>query len=152
MASQTHHPPHFLFVPFMSQSHLIPFTQLAKLLATAGVTVTIILTPVTAARFNTVIDQAKAFNLKIQFHLLPFPCKEVGLPEGCENMDTVPSPQYQPLFFAACNMLKEPLEKWLSELETLPSCIVSDICLPWTTDVASKFKIPRVVFYQSLIL
>ncbi|TKY62080.1 Scopoletin glucosyltransferase [Spatholobus suberectus] len=131
----------------MSQSHLIPFTQTAKLLAANGVSVTIVLTPLNAARLNKVIDQAKALNLKIQFHLIPFPSAEVGLPEGCENMDTIPSPQYQPLFFAASNMLKEPLEKWLSELETLPTCIVSDICLPWTTNVASKFKIPRVVFH-----
>ncbi|KAK7337140.1 hypothetical protein VNO77_17700 [Canavalia gladiata] len=146
MASQTHQP-HFLLVPLMSQSHLIPFTEMAKLLASNGVSVTIVLTPLNAARFNKVIDQAKALNLKIHFHLLPFPCAEAGLPEGCENMDTLPSPEYQHLFFAASNMLKEPIEKWLSELETVPTCIVSDLCLPWTSNVASKFKIPRVVLH-----
>ncbi|KAK7396611.1 hypothetical protein VNO78_17738 [Psophocarpus tetragonolobus] len=146
MASRNEQPPHFLFVPLMSQSHLIPFTQMAKLLAFNGVSVTIVLTPLNAARFNMVIDQAKALNLKIQFHILPFPCLEVGLPEGCENMDTLPSNQYVQLFFAASNMLKDPFVRWLSELETLPTCIVSDFCLPWTADVASRFKIPRVVF------
>ncbi|TKY62081.1 UDP-glycosyltransferase 73D1 [Spatholobus suberectus] len=119
---------------------------MAKLLATNGVSVTIVLTPLNAARFNTLIDQAKALHLKIQFHLLPFPSAEAGLPEECENMYTLPSPQYQQSFFAASNMLKEPLKKWLSELETLPTCIVSDICLPCTTNTASKFKILRVVF------
>lgn len=94
-----------------------------------------------------VIDQAKTSNLKIQFQLLPFLCVEAGLLKGCENLDILPSPKYQPLFFAACNMLKEPLEKWLSELEKVPSCIVSDICLPWTSNVALKFNIPRVVFH-----
>ncbi|AES81940.1 putative flavonol 7-O-beta-glucosyltransferase [Medicago truncatula] len=146
MASQTNQQ-HFLLIPLMSQSHLIPFTEMAKLFASNGVTVTIVLTPLNAARFNMVIDQAKSSNLKIQFQLLPFPCVEAGLPKGCENMDTLPSPKYQPLFFAACNMLKEPLENWLSGLEKLPSCIVSDICLPWTSNVASKFNIPRVVFH-----
>ncbi|XP_027349161.1 UDP-glycosyltransferase 73C3-like [Abrus precatorius] len=146
MACQTEQQ-HFLLVPLMSQSHLIPFTELAKLLAANGVSVTIVLTPLNAARFNMVIDQAKTLNLKIHFHLLPFPCTQAGLPEGCENMDTLPSPQYQHPFFAASNMLKEPLEKWLSEWETLPSCMVSDICLPWTSNVASKFKIPRFVFH-----
>ena len=146
MAFTAHHK-HFLLVPFMSQSHLIPFTHLAKLLASNGVSVTIVLTPLNAAKFNTLIDQAKALKLKIQFHVLPFPSAEAGLPEGCENLDTLPSPQYKHLFFSASNMLKEPLEKWLSELETLPTCMVSDICLPWTTTVASKFKIPRVVFH-----
>ncbi|KAJ1376398.1 UDP-glycosyltransferase family, conserved site [Sesbania bispinosa] len=147
MVSQSHHL-HFLLVPLMSQSHLIPFTEIAKLLAANGVTVTIILTPLNAARFNMVIDQAKASNLKIQFQVLPFPCLEAGLPEGCENVDTVPSPEYQPLFYDASNMLQEPLEKWLLELETIPSCIISDICLPWTSNVATKFNIPRVVFHQ----
>ncbi|KAJ1418908.1 UDP-glycosyltransferase family, conserved site [Sesbania bispinosa] len=146
MASQSHHL-HFLLVPLMSQSHLIPFTEMAKLLAANGVTVTIVLTPLNAARFNKVIDQAKALNLKIQFQVLPFPCLEAGLPEGCENMDTIPSSEYQHLFFYASNMLQEPLEKWLSELETVPSCIISDICLPWTSNVATKFNIPRVVFH-----
>ncbi|KAJ1376399.1 UDP-glycosyltransferase family, conserved site [Sesbania bispinosa] len=146
MASQSHQL-HFLLVPLMSQSHLIPFTEMAKLLAANGVTVTIVLTPLNAARFNKVIDQAKASNLRIQFQVLPFPCLEAGLPEGCENMDTIPSSEYQHLFFYASNMLQEPLEKWLSELETVPSCIISDICLPWTSNVATKFNIPRVVFH-----
>jgi UDP-glucosyl transferase 73C len=146
MASQSNQQ-HFLLVPFMSQSHLIPFIEMAKLFALNGVIVTVVLTPLNAERFNMVIDQAKALNLKIHFQLLPFPCVEAGLPKGCENMDALPSPKYQPLFFAACNMLKEPLENWLSELEKLPSCIVSDICLPWTSNVASKFNIPRVVFH-----
>ncbi|KAK2373576.1 UDP-glycosyltransferase 73C3 [Trifolium repens] len=146
MASQSNQQ-HFLLVTFMSQSHLIPFIEMAKLFASNGVTVTVVLTPLNAERFNMVIDQAKASNLKIHFQLLPFPCVEAGLPKGCENMDALPSPKYQPLFFAACNMLKEPLENWLSELEKLPSCIVSDICLPWTSNVASKFNIPRVVFH-----
>ncbi|KAJ1418907.1 UDP-glycosyltransferase 73D1-like protein [Sesbania bispinosa] len=84
---------------------------------------------------------------KIQFQVLPFPCLEAGLPEGCENVDTVPSPEYQHLFYDASNMLQEPLEKWLLELESIPSCIISDICLPWTLNVATKFNIPRVVLH-----
>ncbi|KAE9621795.1 putative flavonol 7-O-beta-glucosyltransferase [Lupinus albus] len=138
---------HFLLVPLMSQSHLIPFTDMAKLLASQGTEVTIVLTPLNAARFNIFIDEAKASNLKIKFHLIPFPCLQAGLPEGCENIDTLPSLEYQPRFFAASNMLKEPLEKWLSQIETLPSCIISDICLPWTASIASKFNIPRVIFH-----
>nr|UZQ19740.1 UDP-glycosyltransferase 73C3-1 [Gleditsia microphylla] len=146
MASQTRQL-HFLLVPLMSQSHLIPFTEMAKVISSHGVRVTIVLTPLNAARFNKVIDQANASNLKIHFLSLPFPCLEAGLPEGCENIDTLPSPESLPLFFAASNMLKEPVEKWLMELETLPNCIVSDLCLPWTSNVASKFNIPRVVFH-----
>ncbi|KAK7245040.1 hypothetical protein RIF29_39870 [Crotalaria pallida] len=143
MASQLH----FLLVPFMSQSHLIPFTHLAKLLASHGASAVVILTPLNAARYNMVIDQANASNLKIQFHIIPFPCLQAGLPEGCENLDTLPSLEYLPNFYAASNMLKEPLEEWLSQLEAKPSCIICDVCLPWTSSIASKFNIPRVVFH-----
>ncbi|KAI4300365.1 hypothetical protein L6164_033753 [Bauhinia variegata] len=138
---------HFLLVPLLSQSHLIPFTEMAKVIASHGVNVTIVLTPLNATRFSNVLDQANALNLKIQFLSLPFPSHEVGLPQGCENMDTLPSPECFPLFFEASIMLQKPLEKWLTELETIPSCIISDFCLPWTANVASKFKIPRIVFH-----
>ena len=133
----------------MSQSRLIPFTEMAKALATHGTTVTLVLTPQNAARFDNLMNQAKSSNLKIHFLSLPFPCKEVGLPDGCENMDVLPSPEYAPRFFAANDMLKEPLEKWLTDLKTLPSCIVSDFCVPWTAYIALKYKIPRIVFHAN---
>ena len=120
---------------------------MAKLLAHRRLKITIILTPLNAARFNTVLDYAKASNLDIEFISLRFPVQETGLPEGCENMDTLPSPDLISQFFEASNMLQKPLEKWLQELEPLPNCIISDICLPWTFDVALRFKIPRLVFH-----
>ncbi|XP_041024951.1 UDP-glycosyltransferase 73C3-like [Juglans microcarpa x Juglans regia] len=138
---------HLLLLPLMSQSHLIPFADMAKLLAHRGVKVTLILTPQNAARFNKILDHANASNLNLEFVSLRFPCQEAGLPEGCENMDILPSPDLIPQFFEASNMLQKPLEKWLGELASCPSCIISDICLPWTSDVALKFKIPRLVFH-----
>ncbi|KAL4606012.1 hypothetical protein ACB092_09G071400 [Castanea dentata] len=114
---------HFLFIPLISQSHLIPFTEMAKLFAHHGVKVTIVLTPLNAARFNTILEQAKASNLNIEFVSLRFPGQEAGLPEGCENLDALPS--------------------------SLPNCIISDICLPWTTEIGLKFKIPRLVFHTT---
>ncbi|KAF2289821.1 hypothetical protein GH714_038809 [Hevea brasiliensis] len=120
---------------------------MAKLLAHRGLRVTIIITPINAARYSKIIQYAKNFNLKIQFVSFPFPCQEAGLPEGCENMDLIPSPDLIPNFFRASNMLQEPLEKWLQGLESQPSCIISDICFPWTSDVSLRFNIPRIVFH-----
>ncbi|KAJ9181489.1 hypothetical protein P3X46_009615 [Hevea brasiliensis] len=120
---------------------------MAKLLAHRGLRVTIIITPVNAARYSKIIQYAKNFNLKIQFVSFPFPCQEAGLPEVCENMDLIPSPDLIPNFFRASNMLQEPLEKWLQGLESQPSCIISDICFPWTSDVSLRFNIPRIVFH-----
>ncbi|KOM29255.1 hypothetical protein LR48_Vigan641s004300 [Vigna angularis] len=155
MDSQTHQQ-HSVLVPLMSQSHLLPFTQKVKLLAVNGVSVTIFLTPLNAAKLNNVIDQAKALNLQIQFHLLHFPSKEAGLQEGRENTDTLPSPQYQYLFFAASNKLKEPsrngFQSWkhyplacFRLLRTLESSKAVQDSIAYV--VESKFKIPRVVFH-----
>ena len=130
----------------MAQSHLIPFTEMAKVLAHHGVKVTVILTPLNAARFNIFLENAKASSLNIEFLSLRFPGQEVGLPEGCESFDSLPSFNLIPQFFAATNMLQKPLEEWLEESESLPNCIISDLCLPWTTEIALKFKIPRLIF------
>jgi hypothetical protein len=43
-------------------------------------------------------------------------------------------------------MLKAPVEKLFEELAPPPSCIISDMCLPWTADIARKFCIPRFSF------
>ncbi|GAV58919.1 UDPGT domain-containing protein [Cephalotus follicularis] len=146
MASTNHHL-HFLLVPLMSQSHLIPFTDMAKLLAHRGQTVTIIMTPLNAARFNAIIDYAINSNLKIQFITLNFPCQEAGLPEGCENLDSLPSPDLSVKFLKASNTLQKPVENLLRDLQITPTCIISDFCLTWTTDLALKLRIPRIVFH-----
>lgn len=132
----------------MSQSHLIPFTDMAKLLAHQGQQVTIVMTPLNAARYKTsTIDYAVNFDLKIQFLSVSFPGQEFGLPKECENMDSLPSMDLSTKFFQASNMLQEPLKNWLQGLDSLPSCIISDICFPWTSNLALKFRIPRVVFH-----
>ncbi|PON53362.1 UDP-glucuronosyl/UDP-glucosyltransferase [Parasponia andersonii] len=146
---------HILLVPLMTQSHLIPFTDMAKQLAQRGPTVTILMTPLNSLRFQTFVsEQTSKYRLKIQFLVLPLPCRENGLPQGCENMDSIPSPDLVPNFFSACKFLQEPLEKWVlekMEFGAKPSCIVSDFCLPWTENIAIKFNIPRFVFHGTSI-
>ncbi|KAA8516605.1 hypothetical protein F0562_016889 [Nyssa sinensis] len=90
MASQDHLL-HFVLLPHLAHGHLIPMIDMAKLLAQHGVTVTIISTPLNAARFTTMIDRAIKCGLRIQLLQVPFPSIEAGLPEGCESMDTLPS-------------------------------------------------------------
>lgn len=120
---------------------------MAKLLAHHGMAVSIIITPLNAIRFNEIIDYAKQLNLSIHFISLKFPGAEVGLPEGCENMDSLPSPSLAPKFFDASNMLQKQLENLLAESEIKPDCIVSDLCFPWTSNISIKFNIPRLIFH-----
>ncbi|XP_058205165.1 UDP-glycosyltransferase 73C6-like [Rhododendron vialii] len=146
MAAQTQQL-HFILFPLMAQGHMIPVIDIAKLLAQRGVTVTIVTTPHNANRFRAIVARAIESGLSIRFLELRFPCEEAGLPEGCENLDLLPSVDWASKFFVATSMLQQPLEEELGEMEPKPSCIISDMGFPWTSELASKFHIPRIVFH-----
>ncbi|KAF5784095.1 putative UDP-glucuronosyl/UDP-glucosyltransferase, UDP-glycosyltransferase family [Helianthus annuus] len=138
---------HFVLFPLMAQGHMIPMVDMARILAQRGAMVTIITSPVNANRFRSVVDRAIEADLKIQILELQLPLAEVGLPEGCENFDLLPSSAHAVNMILAMNMLEEPAENMLKVLCPPPSCIISDGCFPWTNDVAKRLNIPRVVFY-----
>lgn len=135
---------HVIVIPLMSQSHLIPMIDLSKQLAERGLIVTIITTPRNALRYQATINQAILSGLGIQLVSLPFPCNKAGLPEGCENLDSLPSPHLQTKFLVATSLLQTPLESYLANIDPKPNCIISG--LPWTSDVAHKFNIPRFAY------
>ncbi|XP_061367878.1 scopoletin glucosyltransferase-like [Gastrolobium bilobum] len=139
------HTLHIFFFPFLADGHIIPTIDMAKLFAAKGVKATIITTPLDAPFFSKVIGKSKTVSDGIHIQTIKLPCAEAGLPEGCENIDSIPSPDSVPTFFAATRLLQEPLEKLL--LEQHPNCVVADTCFPWVTDSAAKFGIPRIVFH-----
>ncbi|MCD9560197.1 hypothetical protein HAX54_018694 [Datura stramonium] len=139
--------PHFVLFPFMAPGHTIPMIDIARLLAQRGVVITILTTHLNANRFKKVVDRAIEAGLKIQVVHLYFPSIEAGLPEGCENFDMLPSIDLGLKFFDATKRLQPQVEEMLQQLKPSPSCIISDMCFPWTTDVAHKFNIPRIVFH-----
>ncbi|KAH0752474.1 hypothetical protein KY290_005727 [Solanum tuberosum] len=139
--------PHFVLFPFMAQGHMIPMMDIARLLAQRGVIITILTTHLNANRFKKVLDRAIETGLKIQVVHLYFPCLEAGLPEGCENFDMLPSMEFGVKFFDATRRLQPQVEEMLQELKPSPCCVISDMCFPWTTNVAHKFNMPRIVFH-----
>ncbi|XP_050380457.1 UDP-glycosyltransferase 73D1-like [Argentina anserina] len=150
MASQAgqQEQPHFVLVPLMAQGHMIPMIDMARLLAERGVMVSLITTAYNASRFESSISRAKyQSGLPISVVKMPFPCKEVGLPVGSESLDTLPSRTLLRKFFKALSMLQEPLEKYLEDQKIQPWCIISDKALSWTSKIAQKFNIPRIVFH-----
>lgn len=138
---------HFVLFPLMAQGHMIPMVDIARLLAQQGATVTIITTPVNANRFKQVVARAIQDKLKIQVHEFPLPLAEVGLPEGCESFDMIPSAALYVKLFQAADFLEEPVDNMLRRLTPAPSCIISDNLFPWTNDIARRLGIPRLIFH-----
>ncbi|XP_077246513.1 UDP-glycosyltransferase 73C4-like [Tasmannia lanceolata] len=139
--------PHLIMIPFLAQGHMIPMIDMARLFAARGAIVTIITTSLNASRYEPIIGRAADSGLKIRLLPLQFPCKEAGLPEGCENLDTVPSLDLLRNFIDAIGMLQQPVEQFLQEVRPDPSCIISDTGFPWTSETGQKFGIPRIVFH-----
>ena len=137
--------PHFVLFPLMAQGHMIPMMDIAKILVHRNVIVTVVTTPHNAARFTSIIDRYIESGFPIRLVQLQFPCEEAGVPDGCENLDMIPSLATATSFFKATQLLQQPAEKLFEEL-TPPSCIVSDMCLPYTTQIAKKFNVPRISF------
>ncbi|MQL98638.1 hypothetical protein Taro_031354 [Colocasia esculenta] len=140
-------PPHFVLVPLLAPGHMIPMVDMARLLAAHGAVVSVAITPVNAARIGDVIRRCADSGLPVHFIELPFPCREVGLPEGCENLDLLPSRSLFPNFHRAARTLLEPLEQQLRRSRPAPSCVVSDSAFPWTRELARSFGVPWLLFH-----
>lgn len=137
---------HFILLPHLSHGHLIPMTDIAKLLAQHGVTVTMITTPLNAAVSKPIVDRAIESGLQIQLLQVQFPCTDVGLPEGCESMDALPSKDMFRNLLIGISKLQQPVEQILAKLNPRPSCIIADKNFAWAERTALKFQIPRFVF------
>ncbi|KAK8563507.1 hypothetical protein V6N13_006289 [Hibiscus sabdariffa] len=138
--------PHFVLFPFMAQGHLLPTVDIGRLLAQRGVIVTIVTTPHNAGGVQKSIARSIESGHPICLVQLWFPDKEVGFPEGVENLDLVHSMDDFSKFFIAANKMEEAMEKLFEKLTPRPNCIVSDMCLYYTHKIATRFKVPRIYF------
>ncbi|KAK9733391.1 hypothetical protein RND81_04G065100 [Saponaria officinalis] len=140
---------HFIMFPLMAPGHMIPVIDMSILIAKHGITVSIITTPINVSRLQPTINRAiEVYSLDIRLVQLAFPPTEDGIiPEGCENIDMLPSLNLAYDFIRVVNKLQEPVEKFLKEVNPRPSCIISDMGFAWTNELAKKFNIPRIVFH-----
>ena len=83
MASESRRQLHVFFFPFMAHGHLILTMDMAKLFAARGVKATLVTTPRNVPSFS----KTRGINIDIQ--IIKFPAVEAGLPEGCENIDSI---------------------------------------------------------------
>ncbi|KAI0510109.1 hypothetical protein KFK09_010709 [Dendrobium nobile] len=142
---------HFLLIPMMEQGHMIPMVDLARLLVAHDALVTFATTPVNLNRIRPIIDQAAATSLPIRFVELRFPVVDIGLSEGCESIDLLPSVDLIFPFLNALSLLRDPLEAYLRIPDKAgwpkPACLISDNVHHWTVDVARSLNIPRLIFH-----
>ncbi|PKA49306.1 UDP-glucose flavonoid 3-O-glucosyltransferase 7 [Apostasia shenzhenica] len=129
---------HILFFPGLFPGHMLPMTQMAKAFAARGVRVTILTTPA-----NSPAIQPAIAGTHIGLRTIPFPSAASGLPEGCENLYSLP-PSLHFQFITAIPLLRGPFDEALREIR--PDCIVSDSFMPWTFASARELGIPRIAF------
>jgi len=136
---------HIIFFPFMAHGHMIPMVDMANLFARRGVKVTIVTTPLNVPFVSRI--KTRGGDAKVDIQTIKFPVEKAGLPEGCENADSLIMTSHEMLnmFFKALAMLQQPLEQLLHDYHA--DCLVADVFFPWATDAAAKFGIPRLVFY-----
>ncbi|KAK1559583.1 hypothetical protein Q3G72_016056 [Acer saccharum] len=143
---------HVMFLPFLGLGHMIPTLDMAKLFGARGVKTTIVTTPVNSPVFSKAIQRiSKDLGVQIGIKIINFPCAEVGLPDGCENLNAIPKGETYTemtiIFLKALSMLQEPVEQLLSEFK--PNCLVADMFFTWANESATKFGIPRLLFNGS---
>ncbi|KAK8698906.1 hypothetical protein V6N13_115011 [Hibiscus sabdariffa] len=142
---------HVFFLPLLAHGHLIPTVDMAKLFADRGAKTTITTTPLNASSFSNTIQRCQDSGMDISVKILKFPAVEVGLPEGFESADMMFSSregnkwELIDKFNQATSMLQQPFEQLLQECK--PDCLVADWFIPWATDAANKYGIPRLVFH-----
>ncbi|XP_030519797.2 scopoletin glucosyltransferase-like [Rhodamnia argentea] len=144
MGSESHQL-HILFFPFLAPGHMIPMIDMAKLFAIRGCKSTLVATPHDEPTFLKSIARPKDSGFDIDVVTVMLPLKEVGLPEDCDNLNKVTAPEMRKQFMRAVMMLDQQLEQLMEKLA--PDCLISDIFLPWTTEIAAKCGIPRLVFH-----
>ncbi|KAL4588695.1 hypothetical protein LXL04_001590 [Taraxacum kok-saghyz] len=138
---------HVVFFPLMAYGHMIPMADMAVLFASRGLKTTIITTPTIAPRFSKSIQKTINHRHQIALHIIQFKNIEAGLPAGSENPDQPHYDESLSNFLQALSILQDPVEQFIRE--SRPNSIIADMFYPWSTDLAAKFNIPRIVFSGS---
>ncbi|XXG67907.1 hypothetical protein AAC387_Pa06g1143 [Persea americana] len=136
---------HIVLFPFMAQGHLIPSLSLARLLEQrTGHTITILNTPLNILTLQSTLPPDSTIRLAS----LPFNGPDHGLPPNSENTDALP----YPLIFRLCEAsrsLKPSFHSFISPMDPLPLCIISDVLFGWTVEIANQLGIFHSFFLSS---
>uniref|UniRef100_A0A5B7BLS7 Glycosyltransferase n=1 Tax=Davidia involucrata TaxID=16924 RepID=A0A5B7BLS7_DAVIN len=132
--------------PFMAQGHLIPFLALARQIEQRkGYTITIVNTPLNIRKLGSLLPPGT----NIRLAEIPFCGTDYDLPPDAESTNLLPHIHIIRLFEASEN-LQSPFKSLLMEITEhdgcAPVCIISDMFLGWTVEVAKELGIYHSVF------
>ncbi|GAV86596.1 UDPGT domain-containing protein [Cephalotus follicularis] len=132
--------------PFMAHGHINPFMALARQLEQRkGYKITIVNTPLNISKLKSSLPS------KTNIHLveIPFNATDYGLPHDTENTDKL-SFEFILRFLEASENLQSPFKSLLIDITNKdgnpPLCIISDMFLGWTVEVANELGIFHSVF------
>ncbi|XP_057816690.2 anthocyanidin-3-O-glucoside rhamnosyltransferase isoform X1 [Cryptomeria japonica] len=131
-----------VMIPWLAHGHITPFVELAKSLASNGLKIFFVSTPLNIRRIKPQICDAPG----IELVELAMPSVE-GLPPGVESTadaaKTGEAPLLIPLLRAAMDLLEKPFEALLQQLS--PNVVFHDFAQHWVPRVANP--IPAIFFF-----
>ncbi|CAM6106023.1 unnamed protein product [Calypogeia fissa] len=125
---------HVLVIPHTMQGHINPMLRLATQLARSGITVSFVSMEDSIPRLPSTETESQ------HFHFVPVQKPPTERP-GRLNLHK--------------DALEPLMEKLINDKNAGiagPTCIISDMFLPWTCDVAEKLEIPRYMLMTSGVL
>ncbi|KAJ7517597.1 hypothetical protein O6H91_21G031000 [Diphasiastrum complanatum] len=145
---------HAVIAPLPCHGHILPALSLARVLAANGLFITFVLSqhritgPRSAASYLLSLQKS----LPSSFRLLAIPDPLSSPDPVCgvdEGLDSVTAE------IERSQLMQQPFERLMDDLMAAdafpgaPVCIISDVWLSWTQEIAGKFHILRYVFYPS---
>ncbi|KAK3001058.1 hypothetical protein RJ639_045821 [Escallonia herrerae] len=132
---------HIVMFPWLAFGHMIPFLELAKLIAQKGHKISFISTPKNIERLPKLPPDLVTPDL-ISFIKVPLPLVK-NLPENAEATVDLPTDQ-GPYLKVAYDSLQETVARFLEE--SAPDWVFYDFAPYWLGPVAAKLNIPSVYY------
>ncbi|CAL4943285.1 unnamed protein product [Urochloa decumbens] len=139
-------PLRIVIFPWLAFGHLLPYLELAELLASRGHRVSFVSTPGNVARLPPPRPAAR-----VDLVSLPLPRVE-GLPDGAESTNTVPHDKFH-LLFQAFDGLAAPFADFLAgacaDERRRPDWVIVDCLHHWAAAAAVEHKVPPAMLLPS---